>query len=111
MASIGVPAAIRPMTGTTTGSTIGSPPETGRTRPRLPSMTLGEKPRARGAAGVSRFGQAEHLDGAGAVGQALMKPRSSSALISRWMPDFDRRSRASFISSKDGGTPDSFSRS
>src|SRR5882724_10065483 len=27
------------------------------------------------------------------------------------MPDFDRRSRASFISSNDGGTPDSFSRS
>src|SRR6516165_6636000 len=27
------------------------------------------------------------------------------------MPDFERRSSASFISSKDGGTPDSFSRS
>src|SRR5579871_3058491 len=27
------------------------------------------------------------------------------------MPDFDRRSSASFISSKGGGTPDSFSRS
>src|ERR1700679_3420785 len=27
------------------------------------------------------------------------------------MPDFDRRSSASFISSKEGGTPDSFSRS
>jgi hypothetical protein len=34
-----------------------------------------------------------------------MKPRSSSAVIRRWMPDFDRRSSASFISSKDGGTP------
>ena len=27
------------------------------------------------------------------------------------MPDFERRSSASFISSKEGGTPDSFSRS
>merc|ERR1711969_106619 len=34
-----------------------------------------------------------------------MKPRSSSAVISRWIPDLDRRSRASFISSKLGGTP------
>src|SRR5690606_1381693 len=34
-----------------------------------------------------------------------MKPRSSSAVISRWMPDFERRSSASFISSKEGGTP------
>src|SRR5262249_29552346 len=29
----------------------------------------------------------------------------------RWMPDFERKSSASFISSKDGGTPASFSRS
>ena len=34
-----------------------------------------------------------------------MKPRSSSAVISRWMPDLERRSSASFISSKEGGTP------
>ena len=32
-----------------------------------------------------------------------MKPRSSSAVINLWIPDLDRRSRASFISSKDGG--------
>ena len=31
-----------------------------------------------------------------------MKPRSSSAVISRWIPDFERRSSASFISSKRG---------
>ena len=39
------------------------------------------------------------------------KPRSSRAVISRWMPDFDLRSSASFISSKEGGTPVSFNRS
>ena len=39
-----------------------------------------------------------------------MKPRSSSAVISRWMPDFERRSSASFISSKEGGTPSRCSR-
>ena len=69
-------------------------------------MTLGEKPRTRGdARRCDRFRQADHLDRAGAVRQAAMKPRSSSALISRWMPDFERRSSASFISSKEGGTP------
>ena len=31
--------------------------------------------------------------------------------MSRWMPDFERKSRASFISSKEGGTPASVSRS
>src|SRR5271155_1659764 len=40
-----------------------------------------------------------------------MKPRSSRAVMRRWMPDFERRSSASFISSKEGGTPDSFRRS
>src|SRR5213592_198159 len=45
------------------------------------------------------------------LGRRRIKPRSSSAVISRWMPDFDRRSSASFISSKDGGTPASFTRS
>ena len=38
-------------------------------------------------------------------GNRRMKPRSSNAVISRWIPDLDRRSRASFISSKLGGTP------
>ncbi len=36
-----------------------------------------------------------------------MKPRSSSPLISRWMPDFDLSDSASFISSKEGETPTS----
>ena len=46
IASIGVPAAMRPMTGTATGR----PPSSSdvvRTRPRLPSITLGVKPRER----------------------------------------------------------------
>ena len=34
-----------------------------------------------------------------------MKPRSSSAEISRWTPLFDLRSSASFISSNEGETP------
>ena len=45
------------------------------------------------------------------LGSRRMKPRSSSAVIRRWIPDFERRSSASFISSKEGGTPASFSRS
>src|SRR6201992_144878 len=45
------------------------------------------------------------------LGKRRMKPRSSSAVMRRWMPDFERKSSASFISSKEGGTPDSFRRS
>jgi hypothetical protein len=45
-----------------------------------------------------------------AVGSRRMKPRSSSAVISRWIPDFEARLSASFISSKEGGIPASFSR-
>ena len=40
-------------------------------------------------------------------GRRRRKPRSSSPVISRWMPDFERRLSASFISSKLGETPDS----
>src|SRR5438105_2327813 len=41
----------------------------------------------------------------------MESPRTSSAVMRRWIPDFERRSSASFISSKEGGTPDSFRRS
>ncbi len=44
-------------------------------------------------------------------GRRRMKPRSSSARISRWIPDLERRSSASFISSNEGGTPLSLARS
>jgi hypothetical protein len=38
-------------------------------------------------------------------GRRRMKPRSSSPVISRWMPDLDLSASASFISSKEGETP------
>lgn len=38
-------------------------------------------------------------------GSRRINPRSTSAVIRRWMPDLRSRSRASFISSKEGGTP------
>ena len=44
IASIGVPAAMRPMTGIVTGRPPSSS-EPARTRPRSPSMTDGVKPR------------------------------------------------------------------
>jgi membrane-bound ClpP family serine protease len=43
-------------------------------------------------------------------GSRRMKPRSSSPLIRRWIPDFERSRSASFISSKDGATPVAASR-
>src|SRR5258706_4521082 len=99
------------MTGTETGRLLSSsaPP---RTLPRVPSMTLGVKPR--------RLLPLPPAESSGSLitsiararlGRRRMKPRSSSAVIRRWIPDFERRSSASFISSKEGGTPDSFRRS
>jgi hypothetical protein len=108
IASIGVPAAIRPMTGTATGRPLSSS-EAARTRPRFPSITLGVKPRER--PGPTDSGSLITSTARARLGSRRMKPRSSSAVISRWMPDFERRSSASFISSKDGGTPDSVRRS
>ena len=113
IASIGVPAAMRPITGTATGRPPSSS-EAARTRPRLPSMTLGVKPRERLPATMPWATDSGSLITSMArarLGRRRMKPRSSSAVISRWMPDLERRSSASFISSKEGGTPASLSRS
>ena len=112
MASIGVPAAMRPITGTATGRPPSSS-ELVRTRPRLPSITLGVKPRLRPDAMpcATDSGSLITSMARARLGRRRMKPRSSSAVISRWIPDLERRSSASFISSKEGGTPASFRRS
>ena len=63
IASIGTPAAMRPITGTLTLCGIGSPSANCGTRPRLPSMTLGRKA-ARAGRGQRRrhgFRQADDL--------------------------------------------------
>ena len=74
-------------------------------------MIEGENFLPRGEAGVEDSGRRSTSSARARLGSLRMKPRSSSARISRWMPDFERRSSASFISSKEGGTPASFSRS
>ncbi len=121
IASIGVPAAMRPMTGMVTERPA-SKPRSGHCGiaarrparpPRLPSMTLRLEPGLLAArATVHRVPAAGSLPapGPGWAGDGW-KPRSSSAVISRWMPDLERRSSASFISSKEGGMPASFMRS
>ena len=101
MAAMGVPAAMRPITGTSlacTGST-GSAPGGGPAGPsgRSPSITR----RLRSMASGSRTTSMARARWA----RRWMKPRSSSAVMRRWMPDLDRRLSASFISSKEGGTP------
>src|SRR6185437_10619578 len=108
-ASIGVPAAMRPITGTATGRSPSSA-ALPRPLPRLPSMTLGVKPRRPEFAGDSSGSLITSMARA-RLGRRRMKPRSSSAVMRRWIPDFERKSSASFISSKEGGTPASFSRS
>jgi ComEC/Rec2-related protein len=112
IASIGVPAAIRPIIGTATGRPPSSS-DGARTRPRFPSMTLGVKPRVRVAPMPcpTDSGSLMTSMARARLGSRRMKPRSSSAVINRCIPDFERRSRASFISSKDGGTPVSLRRS
>ncbi len=113
IASIGVPAAIRPISGMATGRPALSPSSSaaaGRTLPRLPSITLGVKPR-RAVPCPTGSGSLMTSIARARLGRRRMKPRSSSAVIRRWMPDFERRSSASFISSNEGGTPASFRRS
>src|SRR5580693_5111366 len=113
-ASIGVPAAIRPMTGTATGrlpSSSAAMLPLLRTFPSVPSMTLGVKPRRLLPPALANSGSLITSIARARLGRRRMKPRSSSAVMRRWMPDFERRSSASFISSKEGGTPDSFRRS
>src|SRR5947209_15832362 len=111
-ASIGVPAAIRPRTGTATGRLPSSSAAGVLTvrLPSVPSMTLGVKPRRPLPAAASSGSLMTSMARA-RLGRRRMKPRSSSAVMRRWIPDFERRSSASFISSKEGGTPDSFRRS
>src|ERR1700691_2656991 len=117
-ASIGVPAAMRPMTGTATGrlpSSSEPPPLLPlllRTLPRVPSITLGVKPRRPLPLPLAESsGRLMTSLARARLGRRRMKARSSQAVITRWMPDVDRKSSASFISSKEGGTPDSFRRS
>ena len=105
MASIGVPAAMRPITGissafTSTGIAWGC----GSTRP--PCTTSGENPPPPNASGRRTISIARAR-----CARRRIKPRSSSAVISRWMPDLERKSSASFISSNEGGTPSFFKRS
>src|SRR6266566_9058435 len=111
-ASIGVPAAIRPITGTATGwlPSSSKPALELRILPSVPSMTLGVKPR-RPLPPAESSGSLITSIARARLGRRRIKPRSSSAVMRRWIPDFERRSSASFISSKEGGTPDSFRRS
>ena len=86
---------------------------TGRT---LAEIALDDRGRELAAArpretGVEDSGRRRTSSARARFGRRRMKPRSSSARIRRWMPDLERRSSASFISSKEGGTPVSFRRS
>src|SRR5688500_10604778 len=111
-ASIGVPAAMRPITGTATGRLPSSSEPLLRSLPRVPSMTLGVKPRRLPPLPLPESSGSLMTPMARArLGRRRMKPRSSRAVMRRWMPDLERRSSASFISSNEGGTPDSFRRS
>ncbi len=68
----------------------------------------GEAARLRGGSdrlGGRRIGHAKNFQRTGAVRQAAEEAALLQRMIRRWMPDFDLRSSASFISSKDGGTP------
>ncbi len=75
-------------------------------------MTLGEKPPRRWPPPSAMASGSLMISMARArCGRRRMNPRSSRAMIRRCTPDLDCRLSASFISSKDGGTPVSCSRS
>ena len=113
-ASIGVPAAMRPITGTATGrlpSSSAAGALHGAPAERAFDDARREAAAAVAAAAAASSGSLMTSMARARLGRRRMKPRSSSAVMRRWMPDFERRSSASFISSKEGGTPASFSRS
>ena len=119
LAAIGTPAAMRPMIGIETDPPSSSSlPATCNLagsfsvgRPRPPWITPGENFLAAFSPGAMESGSLTISIARARLGRRRMKPRSSSAVIRRWMPDFEARSSASFISSKDGGMPVSFNRS
>ena len=96
---------MRPMTGTLTAEAALAFCHLSARAPSFPRSRYGSKPRAPPMAerlGHGRSGSRTISMARARWGRRRMKPRSSSAVISRWMPDFDLRSRASFISSKEG---------
>ena len=109
IASMGVPAAMRPRTESSRvslaarGARGGSPGWT--TERRAGPRPLG------GAEVVACCGSLTTSRARARWGSRRRKPRSSRAVISLWMPDLDARSRASFISSNEGETPVSLMRS
>src|SRR5262245_5441662 len=114
MALIGTPAAMRPISGTLPERMSANPgggDVSCGVRRALPSMTLGEKPVRRcWPASVMASGSLMTSIARARCGRRRMKPRSSSAMIRRCTPDFDCSASASFISSKEGGTPVSWRR-
>ncbi len=79
IASIGVPAAMRPITGTATGRPLSSS-EAGADAAEIAlDHARGEAAPVAAAAMVRHFGQLDHLDGARAIGQ----PADEAALLQR----------------------------
>ena len=115
MADMGTPAAMRPMTGMLIPASASF--AAGATRRRAARLdtadcsvreTTLDGVEAEAAPRPLRAIDSGSLTTSSArarLGRRRMNPRSSRAVIRRWMPDFDRRSSASFISSKEGGTP------
>src|SRR5205085_5776335 len=78
----------------------------GRAAAKSPRMTVGEnRPRSPPVGAALSPGSLTTSKARARCGRRRMKPRSSSPLIRRWIPDFERSLSASFISSKDGATP------
>ena len=90
IASIGVPAAMRPMTGTATGRPLSSSERCADPAEIALDHARGESARAARADAMSdRFGQLDHLDGARPIGQAA----DEAALLERGDQAVDARFR------------------
>src|ERR1700733_12485579 len=105
-ASIGGPAAMRPESGSSPASLSVEIAEPGSAPEKSPRITVGEKRLFSAAPGTAlSSGNFMTSSARARCARRRMKPRSSRPLIRRWIPDLERRFRASFISSKEGDTP------
>ena len=108
---------MRPYSGNCTAAASVAARTPGRRAEKSPRITLGEKFAAGADSADGALAAGTRSRGATFSGMRITssararwwrrrrKPRSSNAEISRWMPDFDLRLSASFISSKLGEKP------
>ena len=106
-ASIGVPAAILPVERQSDGIScrFGAVAAFSGGLPEVPSTTRGSNDSFAGGSSIMFCGFFRTSSARALWGRRRMKPRSSSAVISRWIPGLDFRPQRVLHFVVDGGTP------